>query len=42
MKVLLPLHLNKVGAQLTKLNDKQAEYLGIKVEGPFKPGHYRY
>jgi adenosylhomocysteinase len=36
------LHLNKVGAQLTKLNDKQAEYLGLNVNGPFKPTHYRY
>ena len=36
------LHLNKVGAQLTKLNDKQAEYLGLNVNGPFKPIHYRY
>jgi len=36
------LHLSKVGAQLTKLNDKQAEYLGLNVNGPFKPTHYRY
>ena len=36
------LHLNKVGAQLTKLNDKQAKYIGLNIEGPFKPGHYRY
>ena len=36
------LHLSKVGAQLTKLNDKQAEYLGLNVNGPFKPIHYRY
>ena len=36
------LHLNKVGAQLTKLNNKQAEYLGLNVNGPFKPDHYRY
>ncbi len=36
------LHLNKVGAQLTKLNNKQAEYLGLNVNGPFKPNHYRY
>ena len=36
------LHLNKVGAQLTKLNDKQAEYLGLNTSGPFKPSHYRY
>ena len=36
------LHLNKVRAQLTKLNNKQAEYLGLNVNGPFKPDHYRY
>ena len=36
------LHLNKVGAKLTKLNDKQAEYLGLNTSGPFKPSHYRY
>ena len=40
-KVAYP-HLNKVGAQLTKLNNKQAEYLGLNVNGPFKPDHYRY
>jgi len=36
------LHLDRVGAKLTKLTAKQAEYLGIPVEGPFKPEHYRY
>jgi len=36
------LHLEKLGAKLTKLTLKQAEYLGLKVEGPFKPEHYRY
>jgi adenosylhomocysteinase len=36
------LHLAKVGAKLTKLTDKQAEYLGLDVNGPFKPEHYRY
>ena len=36
------LHLNKVGAQLTKLNEKQANYLGLNTTGPFKPEHYRY
>lgn len=36
------LHLKKIGAHLTKLTPKQADYLGIKVEGPFKPAHYRY
>jgi adenosylhomocysteinase len=36
------LHLAKVGAKLTKLNKKQAEYLGLPSAGPFKPEHYRY
>ena len=36
------LHLAKVGAKLTKLTPKQAEYLGVKTEGPFKPEWYRY
>ncbi len=36
------LHLDKVGAKLTKLSDAQAKYLNVSVEGPFKPEHYRY
>ncbi|MFN9375163.1 MAG: adenosylhomocysteinase [Planctomycetaceae bacterium] len=36
------LHLDKLGVKLTKLTPKQAEYLGIPAEGPFKPEHYRY
>jgi len=36
------LHLGKIGARLTKLTEKQAAYLGISAEGPFKPDHYRY
>jgi adenosylhomocysteinase len=36
------LHLEKLGVKLTKLNDKQASYIGVPVEGPFKPEHYRY
>jgi len=36
------LHLGKLGAKLTKLTKGQAEYLGIPVEGPFKPDNYRY
>ncbi|HEY2368640.1 MAG TPA: adenosylhomocysteinase [Polyangiaceae bacterium] len=36
------LHLDKLGVKLTKLTSKQAEYLGIGVDGPFKPDHYRY
>jgi adenosylhomocysteinase len=36
------LHLKKLGVKLTKLTKKQAEYIGVKQEGPFKPKHYRY
>jgi len=36
------LHLEKIGVRLTKLNDKQATYIGVPAEGPFKSDHYRY
>jgi adenosylhomocysteinase len=36
------LHLEKIGAKLTKLTPSQAAYLGVPVEGPYKPEHYRY
>ncbi len=36
------LHLKKIGASLTTLTQEQAEYIGVKVEGPFKPEYYRY
>ena len=36
------LHLGKVGAKLTKLKGDQAEYIGVPVEGPYKPDTYRY
>jgi adenosylhomocysteinase len=36
------LHLEKIGVKLTKLTVKQAEYLGVPVDGPYKPDHYRY
>lgn len=36
------LHLDKVGAHLTTLTDKQAEYIGVSISGPFKSAHYRY
>ena len=36
------LHLEKLGVQLSKLSEKQAGYIGVPVEGPFKPDHYRY
>ena len=36
------LHLDKLGVKLTKLTQKQADYLGVPVEGPYKSNHYRY
>ncbi|WP_374952953.1 adenosylhomocysteinase [Sphingomonas sp. KC8] len=36
------LHLDKLGVKLTKLTEKQAAYIGVSTEGPFKPDHYRY
>ena len=36
------LHLEKIGVKLTTLTDEQAAYLGVPVEGPYKPEHYRY
>ncbi|HKY80066.1 MAG TPA: adenosylhomocysteinase, partial [Sphingobium sp.] len=36
------LHLEKLGVKLSKLTPKQAAYIGVSPEGPFKPDHYRY
>ena len=36
------LHLEKIGVELTELRKDQADYIGVKVEGPYKPEHYRY
>jgi adenosylhomocysteinase len=36
------LHLEKIGAKLTKLTTDQADYIGVSADGPFKPEHYRY
>jgi adenosylhomocysteinase len=36
------LHLDKLGVKLTELSPEQAEYIGVKPAGPFKPEHYRY
>ncbi len=36
------LHLDKIGVKLSRLTPEQAEYIGVPVEGPFKPEHYRY
>ncbi len=36
------LHLDRLGAELTELDEEQAEYIGVKVKGPYKPDYYRY
>jgi adenosylhomocysteinase len=36
------LHLSRLDAELTKLKEDQAEYIGVEVKGPFKPEYYRY
>jgi adenosylhomocysteinase len=36
------LHLEQIGARLTRLTARQAEYIGVPAEGPYKPDHYRY
>jgi adenosylhomocysteinase len=36
------LHLKKIGVELTELKKDQADYIGVTVEGPYKPEHYRY
>ncbi|NOZ43313.1 MAG: adenosylhomocysteinase [Alphaproteobacteria bacterium] len=36
------LHLDKLGVKLTRLSQEQADYINVKVDGPFKPEHYRY
>jgi adenosylhomocysteinase len=36
------LHLDQIGAKLTRLTEKQAAYIGVSVDGPYKPDHYRY
>jgi adenosylhomocysteinase len=36
------LHLERVGARLTRLDKKQADYIGVSVDGPYKPDYYRY
>jgi adenosylhomocysteinase len=36
------LHLGKLGVKLTQLTKEQADYIGVPVEGPYKPDHYRY
>ena len=36
------LHLERIGAKLTVLSQEQADYIGVNVDGPYKPEHYRY
>ena len=36
------LHLKHIGVKLTKLSKAQADYIGVPVDGPYKPDHYRY
>lgn len=36
------MHLDKIGVRLTKLSKNQADYIGVPIEGPYKPDHYRY
>ena len=36
------LHLSRLGVELEELTSDQADYIGVKVEGPFKPDYYRY
>jgi adenosylhomocysteinase len=36
------LHLSKIGVELESLSNDQADYIGVKVEGPYKPEYYRY
>ncbi len=36
------LHLDKIGVHLTRLSPEQAEYIGVPIDGPYKPDHYRY
>ena len=36
------LHLARIGAKLTRLSDEQAKYIGVDIQGPYKPDHYRY
>jgi adenosylhomocysteinase len=36
------LHLEHLGVKLTRLSEDQASYIGVPVDGPYKPAHYRY
>jgi adenosylhomocysteinase len=36
------MHLKKIGVQLTRLTQEQADYIGVDIDGPFKPEYYRY
>lgn len=41
-EMVASMHLKKIGAQLTHLTQEQAEYIGVNIDGPFKPEYYRY
>ncbi len=41
-EMVAKLHLEKIGVELEELNDKQASYIGVEKQGPYKPEHYRY
>jgi adenosylhomocysteinase len=36
------LHLQRIGAHMTRMSQTQADYIGVPVDGPYKPDHYRY
>jgi adenosylhomocysteinase len=36
------LHIDKLGVKLTKLTQKQSDYIGVPIDGPYKPEYYRY
>ena len=41
-EMVATMHLEKIGARLSRLTDEQARYIGVDVDGPYKPEHYRY
>ena len=41
-EMVAKLHLDKLGVELEELSDDQAKYIGVKVNGPYKPEYYRY
>ncbi|RPI65874.1 MAG: adenosylhomocysteinase, partial [Geobacteraceae bacterium] len=41
-EMVASMHLKKIGVQLTRLTQEQADYIGVDIDGPFKPEYYRY